>query len=95
MTEVIEALRQQVDAKWRHFGTFLHFEPALMDTIETDNKGSTDCMLDLVTKWVTHCDGTGRLPRTWETVVKAVKGSGRGKLAEELAEKYGVTLTQQ
>ena len=64
MTEVIEALKQQVDARWRHFGTFLHFDPALMDTIDKDNKGSTDCMLDLVTRWLSEEDGTGQLPRT-------------------------------
>lgn len=95
MTDVIEALRHEVDANWRHFGTFLHFEPTLMNTIERDHRGSTDCMLDLVTKWVIHHDGTGELPRTWQTVVKAVKNSGHGKLAEELAKKYGVTLTLQ
>ena len=89
MTEVIEALRHQVDARWRHFGTLLHFEHALMDTIETHNERSTDCMLDLVTKWMTLCDGTGWLPRTWETVVKAVKGSGCAQLAKELAKEFG------
>ena len=95
MTDVIQALQHQVDARWRHFGTFLRFDPALMDTIDVDKKGSADCMLELVTMWVSFHDGTGQLPRTWQTVVDAVKGSGRGKLAEELAVKYGVTLTQQ
>ena len=95
MTDVIEALKHQVDAMWRHFGTFLRFDPALMDTIGADNRGSADCMLDLVTKWVSCHDGTGQRPRTWQTVVDAVKGLGRRKLAEELAKKYGVTLTQQ
>lgn len=93
MTEVIGALKQQVDAKWRHFGTFLRVDAALMNTIATDNKESTNCMLELVTKWVNGHDGTGQLPRTWQTVVNAVKGSGCGKLAEELAVKNGVTLT--
>ena len=76
MADIIEALRHQVDAKWRHFGTFLHFDPALMDTIAQDNRRSTDCMLDLVTKWVTHHEGTGDLPRTWQTVDKAIRFTG-------------------
>ena len=47
-----------------------------MDIIEKDNSGrSADCMLDLVTRWVREDEGTGQLPRTWETVVMAVKGS--------------------
>ena len=93
MTDVMEALQHQVNARWRHFGTLLRFDPALMDTIDADNRGSADCMLDLVTKWVTHHEGSGQLPRTWQTVVDALKGSGCGKLAEKLAVKYSVFLT--
>ena len=60
-----------------------------MDTIEANNREYADCMLDLLTKWVSKDDGTGDLPRTWETVVKAVKASGHKQLAEELARKFG------
>ena len=95
MTDVIEALRGQVDANWKRFGTCLRCDITLMNTIAADNKRSTDCLLDLVTKWMSHYEGTGQLPRTWQTVVHAVKGSECQKLAEELAMKYGVTLTQQ
>ena len=59
-----------------------------MGTIKANNRECADCMLDLVTKWVRKDDGTGDLPRTWETVVKAVKASGHKQLAEELAKKY-------
>ena len=64
-----------------------------MGTIKANNIDCADCMLDLVTKWVSRDDGTGDLPRTWETVVKAVKASGHKQLAEELARKFGVTIT--
>lgn len=93
MTDVIRALQHKADARWRDFGTFLYFEPSLMDIIAKDNKESPYCMLDLVTKWVTHFEGSGDLPRTWQTVIEAVRDLGYGKLAEELAMKYGVTLT--
>ena len=86
MTDVLEALGNKVDAKWKHFGTSLHFDATLLNAIEADNKGSTNFMLDLVTKWVNKDEGTGDFPRTWETVVKAVKGSG----SAQLAKKYGV-----
>ena len=47
-------------------------------------------MLDLVTRWVREDDKTGDLPRTWETVVDAVKDSGaeHAQLARKLAKKY-------
>ena len=92
MTGVLEALGQKVDSKWRHFGTYLHFDSSLLDTIDSDNrKISTDCMLDLVTKWVDEYEGSGNLPRTWQTVVEAVSKTGCGKLAEELAKTHGVS----
>ena len=74
--DITEALGNQVNADWRHFGNSLRFDSTLMDQIETDNRKSTDRMLDLVTKWVSRDDKTGDLPRTWETVIKAVKASG-------------------
>ena len=93
MTDVIEALEKEFDGKWKHFGTSLYFKSAVIDTIEADNRRSADCMLDLVTRWVSGEDRTGDLPRTWETVVKVVKASGHKQLAEKLAKKFGVTVT--
>ena len=84
-------LKNQVDPKWKHFGNWLRFDPTLMNIIETDNRRrSADCMLDLVTRWVREDDKTGDLPRTWETVVDAVKDSGaeHAQLARKLAKKY-------
>ena len=96
ITEIIKALGQTVDAKWKSFGNFLGAEPTLMDAINKNNFGNTsDCMLDLVSKWVNNQRGTGDLPRTWQTVVEAVRDTGFEQLAKELAEKHGVTLTQQ
>ena len=92
MTDVIEALGGKADSKWRRFGTFLRFDSTLMDTIESDNsKKVTDCMLDLVTKWVADEEGSGDLPRTWQTVVETVRKLKDRKLAEELAKTYGVS----
>lgn len=96
MIDIVKTIGYQVDAKWKHFGTFLHINPELMNAVNKNNFGDTaDCMLDLVSKWVTHHEGTGNLPRTWQTVVDVVRDTGFRQLASELAEKHGVTLTQQ
>ena len=40
-----------------------------MESIQRDKGGnSADCMLDLVIKWASNQEGTGTLPRTWQTV---------------------------
>ena len=90
---MIEALERQVDGDWQHFGSYLRFDSTLINTIDADNRRSTDCMLALVTKWVNKDEGTGELPRTWQTVVEAVKSSGHKQLARDLAEKYKVTIS--
>ena len=66
-----------------------------MDGISKDNSKVGSCMLQLVEKWLGHDNGTGDLPRTWETVVQAVKNTGKGLLAEQLAKQHGLQLPGQ
>ena len=66
-----------------------------MDAIRLDNGGRPDdCMLDLLGRWTSNQAGTGTLPRTWQTVVEAVRKTGFPVLAQNLAQKHGVTLSQ-
>ena len=66
-----------------------------MESIERSKCGRPDdCMLDLLGRWTSNQAGTGTLPRTWQTVVEAVKATGFPVIAESLAHKYGVTLSQ-
>ena len=90
--DVILALDHQLDSDWREFGTFLYVTPSIMDGISKDNSHVKSCMLRLVEKWLVCENGTGDLPRTWQTVVQAVKNTGKGLLAEQLAEQHGVQL---
>ena len=83
----------RLDAKWQQFSIFLGVDYETMVAIQKDKGGKPeDCMLDLLGKWISCQAGTGNCPRTWQTVVEAVKDSGNGALAEELAKKYSVTL---
>ena len=66
-----------------------------MGRIYKDGLDVEECMLQLVEDWVCHKDGTGNLPRTWKTVVQAVKDAGNRLLAQQLAEQHGVQLSGQ
>ena len=90
--DVLKALNHQLDAQWREFGTFLYVKPAIMDGISRDKTNVSSCMLLLVEKWLYREDRTGNLPRTWETVVQAVKDMGKGLLAQQLAQQHGVQM---
>ena len=89
-SEVLIALDHQLDAQWRLFGTYLYVKSSVMDGISKDNSDVDTCILRLLDKWLGHENGTGDLPRTWQTVVQAVKHTGKGLLAEQLAEQHGV-----
>ena len=66
-----------------------------MESIETSKHCKPDdCMLDLLGRWTSNQTGTGTLPRTWQTVVEAVKKTGFGTIAESLAHKHELTLSQ-
>ena len=82
--DVMKALNHSLDAQWRHFGTHLRVESAILDRIEKNRANEKDRMLELVEKWLVHENGTGDLPRTLETVVQAVKDAGNGLLAKQL-----------
>ena len=65
-----------------------------MEAIKIGNGSNPeDCMLDLLGKWTSNQAGTGTLPRTWKTVVDAVKKTGFGAIAEYLALKHEVNLS--
>ena len=63
-----------------------------MEAIRLYNGGKPDdCMLDLLGRWTSNQKGTGTVPRTWQTVVEAVKKTGFGGISENLAHKHEVT----
>lgn len=65
-----------------------------MVATETSKRGKPeDCMQDLVYKWTSKQEGTGSLPRTWQTLVDAVKESGDRVLAEDLAREHAASLS--
>ena len=92
VADLYAALNHQLDAKWKQFGIFLGVEYQLMESISSSYKDAEECMLHLVGKWTSHQAGTGTLPRTWRTVVTAVKDTGDEVLAQKLALRHGVDL---
>ena len=67
-----------------------------MEAIQRDKGGNpADCMLDLVSKWTSNQEGTGTLPRIWQTVLEAVRYCGDRALAQDMAHTHGVSLAHQ
>ena len=75
--------------------SYTYIERVILDSIATNNSNVGDRMLQLVEKWLDHDNGTGDLSRTWGTIVQAVKQTGKGQLAEQLARRHGVQPSGQ
>ena len=87
--DMVKALNQQLNGKWRIFGTFLHVDYQTIESIERTKRGKPkDCLLDLLGRWTSNQAGTGTLPRTWQTVVEAVRETGFGGITQILAIKH-------
>ena len=87
--DILIALNKKLDAKWRHFGTFLRVEYQVLEVIKQEVGSPEDCMLDLLSKWTSNQAGMGALPRTWQTVVDAIQQCGDRALAQAVARKHG------
>ena len=42
------------------------------------------CFREVVGRWLSHEDGTGDNPRTWETISSTLNGMGQSRLMEEV-----------
>ena len=62
---MIEALNHAlIRCPMRKFGTHLHIEPVILDSIATNNSNVGEHLLQLDEKGLVHDNGTGDLPRT-------------------------------
>ena len=96
ISDILRALDHKLDSNWQEFGTFLNVEYRVIKSIEIEERGKLhSCMLHLVGSWIDYQTGTGDLPRTWETVSKAVRDAREPKLAMEIAQKHGVIPTSE
>ena len=70
-------------SQWYLLGIYLGLHPSILDAINADNKTMRECLTQMLIEW------QNRVIPTWSTVVKALLGIGRERLASDLATKYG------
>ena len=94
-----ELVCSQVSPNWMDFGHHLGVEMSLLERIEGDVKqtasdGESDeatwrrCFNELSAKWLSREGDTGDLPRTWKSVLTALKKSGFDQLASEVEKRF-------
>ena len=70
-----------VAAKWREFGTYLGLEAHFIKAVHADQSSAEDSCLNVLLKWI---DGAGKQPKTWITVLEAMRRAGFTEVAKEL-----------
>ena len=70
-------------SKWEFIATRLYFDVGMINQISRDSCDRQQACRNVFAKWLSGVDGL-REPRTWSTVIKALKEADLGQLAEGL-----------
>ena len=87
MTEadLLDLVESQTYEKWNEFAIHLGIQQNIREEIAIDSQRvAKDNFIEIVYRWLSHEDGTGDNPRTWVTVVKALREIGCPILPENL-----------
>ena len=70
---------------WQSVGHHLEVDPSVMKVIDDNYHDDVEkCCRTMFTRWLSHDEGTGRAPRLWRTVLKALKNVGYTSLVGDV-----------
>ena len=74
-------------ARWKEFSEYLHVKRNIIDSVHQQCLGIVEnCFLKVTDRWLAREEGTGDLPRTWDTVLDALRLTGYPLLVEDIKE---------
>ena len=74
-------------SRWKEFAVHLHVETMTIDVVYKQCLALVkECFLEVTHRWLCGADGTGDLPRTWETVFEALRLTGFPLLVKDVRE---------
>ena len=71
----------RVAASWKAVATRLHFEGHEIRNISQDSQCTVDACREVFIQWL---DGKGRMPTTWETIIKALEEADFSEVTNDL-----------
>ena len=94
--DLIRLIGLKTCVKWSEFSLYLGIEKHIRDEVSHNcHRVAKDCFIEVFHRWLSHEDGTGDSPRTWETVFSALHDMGQPYLVEEVkAELFATTATK-
>ena len=86
--DLIDLVESQAYEKWKEFAIHLGVQQNIREEIAFDSQRvAKDNFIEVVYRWLSHEDGTGDNPRTWITVIRALRKIGCPVLLENLKRK--------
>ena len=74
-------------SRWKEFAVHLHVETRTTDVVYKQCLAIVeDCFKEVTGRWLCGEEGTGDLPRTWETVFEALRCTGYPLLVKDVRE---------
>ena len=72
--KVLKLVGNYIYSKTITFGVFLGIDTNVLDAVRKDNPVDLkECFVKLCSSWLNKKEGTGDKPRTWRTVIEAVR----------------------
>ena len=83
--DLIRLIGLKTCVKWSEFSLYLGIKKHIRDEVSLNcHRVAKDCFIEVVGRWLSHEEGTGDNPRTWETVFSALRDMGQSHLVEEV-----------
>lgn len=70
-------------AKWREFALYLGLDTCVIRAVEVKYDTAEDCCQEIISRWR---EGAGKFPKTWVTILEAMRLCGLTKGAKEIEE---------
>lgn len=88
LQDIDELVVLKVAAGWETLAIHLGVEPARVEIIKRNNSHSCgNACYELFFSWIKEEKGTGQQPRTWDSVIRAIRKMGLEGLADQLSNK--------
>ena len=86
--DLLDLVESQAYEKWKEFAIHLGVQQNIREEIAFDSQRvAKDNFIEVVYRWLSHEDGTGDNPRTWITVIRALREIGFPVPLEDLKRK--------
>lgn len=81
--ELWQRAMPNITVKWREFAGCLGLDAHVIRAVEDRHNTAEDCCEEVISRWR---EGAGKIPKTWVTILEAMRLCGFTKITREIEE---------